>query len=206
MNTRLQVEHPVTEQVVGVDLVRAQLMVAAGQPLPWKDEQLRQRGHSIECRIYAEDPANGFLPQAGALLLYREPSGPGIRVDSGVREGDSISVHYDPLIAKLIVSAESRATALARLERALAEFPILGIATNIPFLVALTRHRDVRAGRLDTGLVDRDIASLAGSGAGTVPAAVAAIAAAQAIRAQNRSTGTGPRQADPWTALAGWRN
>jgi len=206
MNTRLQVEHPITEQVVGVDLVRAQLMVAAGQPLPWKDEHLRQRGHSIECRIYAEDPATGFLPQAGALLLYREPSGPGIRVDSGVREGDSISVHYDPLIAKLIVSAESRVTALARLERALAEFPILGIATNVPFLVALTRHRDVRAGRLDTGLVDRDITSLVGNGAGPLPGVVAAIAAAQAIRAQDRSTGTGPRHADPWTALPGWRN
>ena len=108
MNTRLQVEHPVTEQVVGLDLVRAQLMVAAGQALPWKPEQLRQRGHAIECRIYAEDPARSFLPQAGPLLLYREPSGPGIRVDSGVREGDAIPVHYDPLIAKLIVSAESR--------------------------------------------------------------------------------------------------
>ncbi len=129
MNTRLQVEHPVTEQVVGLDLVRAQLMVAAGQALPWKAEQLRQRGHAIECRVYAEDPASGFLPQAGPLLLYREPSGPGVRVDSGVREGDAITVHYDPLIAKVIVSAESRATALARLARALA-----GVSDS--------RHRD----------------------------------------------------------------
>ena len=132
MNTRLQVEHPVTEQVVGLDLVRAQLMVAAGQALPWKAEQLRQRGHAIECRVYAEDPASGFLPQAGPLRLYREPSGPGVRVDSGVREGDAITVHYDPLIAKVIVSAESRATALARLARALREFPILGIAHQHP--------------------------------------------------------------------------
>ena len=132
MNTRLQVEHPVTEQVLGLDLVRAQLMVAAGQRLPWRQDQLRQRGHAIECRVYAEDPASGFLPQPGPLWLYREPAGPGVRVDSGFREGDTIPVHYDPLIAKLIVSAESRATALHRLERCLREFPILGIRTNVP--------------------------------------------------------------------------
>ena len=207
MNTRLQVEHPVTEQVVGLDLVRAQLMVAAGQALPWKAEQLRQRGHAIECRVYAEDPASGFLPQAGPLRLYREPSGPGVRVDSGVREGDAITVHYDPLIAKVIVSAESRATALARLARALREFPILGIATNIPFLVRLVQHPDVHAGRIDTGFVEREIASLAGDGPAGLPDVVAAIAAAHAMRADPLSIGTGTaRSADPWSSLTGWRN
>ncbi len=107
MNTRLQVEHPVTEEVTGVDLVRAQLEVAAGAPLPWAQESLGQRGHAIECRIYAEDPSSDFLPQAGPLLLYREPSGPGIRIDAGVVEGDEIGVNYDPMLAKLVAAAET---------------------------------------------------------------------------------------------------
>ena len=209
MNTRLQVEHPVTEQVVGLDLVRAQLMVAAGQALPWKPEQLRQRGHAIECRIYAEDPADSFLPQAGPLLLYREPSGPGIRVDSGVREGDAIPVHYDPLIAKLIVSAESRSGALARLGRALTEFPILGITTNIPFLVRLMKHPDVHAARIDTGFVEREIGTLIDGEPGKLPPAVAAVAAARSLRGDGMAasrSGTGAIVVDPWTALRGWRN
>jgi acetyl-CoA carboxylase biotin carboxylase subunit len=209
MNTRLQVEHPVTEQVVGIDLVRAQLMVAAGRALPWRPDQLRQRGHAIECRVYAEDPANGFLPQAGPLLLYREPSGAGVRVDSGVREGDSVPVHYDPLIAKLIVSAESRVAALARLERALRDFPVLGITTNIPFLARLTKHPDVRAGRIDTGFVEREIAALIEQDVDHLPAAVVAVAAVRSLRADRVSPGSPAAAApvaDPWSWLAGWRN
>jgi acetyl/propionyl-CoA carboxylase alpha subunit len=176
--------------------------------LPWKQSDLSQRGHAIECRVYAEDPAKGFLPQAGPLLLYREPLGPGIRVDSGVREGDSIPVHYDPLIAKLIVSAESRAAALARLSRALREFPVLGITTNIPFLIRLMLHPDVQAGRIDTGFVDREIASLIGDGDGELPAAVAAIAAANSLRTSRLGSkpATTEPVADPWTSLGGWRN
>ena len=146
MNTRLQVEHPVTEQVVGVDLVRAQLMVAAGQALPWKAGAAAAARSRNRVPHLRGGSGTSFLPQAGPLLLYREPSGPGIRVDSGVREGDAIPVHYDPLIAKLIVSAESRSGALARLGRALTEFPILGITTNIPFLVRLMKHPDVQCG------------------------------------------------------------
>ena len=122
MNTRLQVEHPVTECVVGVDLVQAQLAVAGGAPLPWRQEELTQRGHAIECRVYAEDPARGFLPQAGPLLRYREPSGPGIRVDAGVVEGGEVSVYYDPLLAKLIVWGATRAEAIARTREALARY------------------------------------------------------------------------------------
>jgi acetyl/propionyl-CoA carboxylase alpha subunit len=122
MNTRLQVEHPVTEAVVGVDLVHAQLRVASGEPLPWTQAALAQRGHAIECRVYAEDPQQGFLPQAGPLLLYREPHGPGIRVDSGVVEGGVISVHYDPMIAKLIVWGETREAARRRAAEALRRF------------------------------------------------------------------------------------
>src|SRR5712671_2097462 len=105
MNTRLQVEHPVTEQVVGVDLVRAQLLVANGQPLPWTQDRLTQRGHAIEARVYAEDPSHGFLPQAGRIERYREPQRPGIRVDSGVAEGGEVSIYYDPMIAKVIATA-----------------------------------------------------------------------------------------------------
>jgi acetyl/propionyl-CoA carboxylase alpha subunit len=127
MNTRLQVEHPVTEQVTGVDLVRAQLLVADGQPLPWSQADLSQRGHAIEARIYAEDPAQGFLPQAGRLLRYREPRWPGVRVDSGVAEGDEVSVYYDPMIAKVIATAETRDLAIARLTAALRECSIAGV-------------------------------------------------------------------------------
>ena len=160
MNTRLQVEHPVTEAVTGVDLVRAQLTVAAGEALPWTQAELSQRGHAIECRVYAEDPGNGFLPQAGPLLLYREPQGPGVRVDSGVREGATVSVNYDPLLAKLTVLAESRDAAIARALAALRSFPVLGIRTNIPFLIRLLDHREVRAGRLHTGFIEQHLDEL----------------------------------------------
>src|SRR5688572_23847293 len=137
MNTRLQVEHPVTEQVTGVDLVRAQILVAAGEPLPWPQESLSQRGHAIEARIYAEDPAQNDLPQAGPLLLYRPPVMPGVRVDAGVIEGSEITVHYDPMIAKLIATAETREAARQRALAALRSYPILGIRTNVAFLIAL---------------------------------------------------------------------
>ena len=114
MNTRLQVEHPVTEAVTGVDLVHAQLRVAAGLRLPWTQTDLQQRGHAIECRVYAEDPAAGYLPQAGRILLYRQPVRPGVRVDAGVVEGSEVTVHYDPMIAKVIAHAETRDAAIDR--------------------------------------------------------------------------------------------
>ena len=206
MNTRLQVEHPVTEQVLGLDLVRAQLMVAAGQGLPWRQDQLRQRGHAIECRVYAEDPASGFLPQSGPLWLYREPSGPGVRVDAGFRQGDAIPVHYDPLIAKLIVSAESRASALHRLERCLREFPILGIRTNVPFLLALVQHPDVRAGRLDTGLIDRDLERLVSACRPVDPPPPAVLAASMLAGTARSAPAQSSSVDDPWGTLRGWRN
>jgi acetyl-CoA carboxylase biotin carboxylase subunit len=161
MNTRLQVEHPVTEQVAGVDLVRAQLLVADGQPLPWSQADLSQRGHAIEARIYAEDPAQGFLPQAGRLRRYREPRWPGVRVDAGVAEGDEISVYYDPMIAKVIATAETRALAIARLAAALREFAIEGVRTNLPFLVSLLELPAFRAGAIDTGFLDREGSAIA---------------------------------------------
>jgi len=161
MNTRLQVEHPVTEQVIGVDLVRAQLLVADGQPLPWTQHQLSQRGHAIEARVYAEDPSQGFLPQAGRVNRYREPQRPGIRVDAGVAEGGEVSIYYDPMIAKVIASAETRDLAIARLVAALGEFTIEGIRTNIGFLLGILDSRAFRAGEIDTAWLDREGVALA---------------------------------------------
>jgi 3-methylcrotonyl-CoA carboxylase alpha subunit len=173
MNTRLQVEHAVTEQVTGLDLVRAQLLVAGGQPLPWRQDDIIQRGHAIEARVYAENPAQGFLPQAGRLLAYREPRWPGVRVDSGVAEGDEVSIYYDPMIAKVIAAAETRDLAIARLTAALREFSIEGVRTNLPFLVHLLELPEVRAGAIDTGFLDREGARIAEQSAiGSPPSAV----------------------------------
>jgi 3-methylcrotonyl-CoA carboxylase alpha subunit len=160
MNTRLQVEHPVTEQVTGLDLVRAQLLVASGEPLPWSDGQLSQRGHAIEARIYAEDPARGFIPQAGRLVEYRAPSLPGVRIDSGVTEGSEITIYYDPMIAKVIATAENRWLAVNRLAAALRAFRIRGVKTNVPFLLGILDLDAFRQGRIDTGLLDREGARL----------------------------------------------
>ena len=160
MNTRLQVEHPVTELTTGVDLVRAQLLVATGEPLPWQQPSIGQRGHAIEARVYAEDPSRGFLPQAGTITRYREPRMPGVRVDSGVADGSDIPVHYDPLLAKVIAWAETRDLAIARLSAALGRFVIEGITTNIPFLQRILEHPAFRAGTVDTDFLDRESADL----------------------------------------------
>ena len=149
MNTRLQVEHPVTEQVAGVDLVRAQLIVASGEPLPW-DQRAGLARSRDQSRAYAEDPSHGFLPQAGRVLLYREPRLPGVRVDSGFVEGSEISVHYDPLLAKVIASAETRDLTIARLVAALRGYPILGIRTNISYLLRILEHPQFQSGKVDT--------------------------------------------------------
>ncbi|MCA1649278.1 MAG: hypothetical protein LC753_03055 [Acidobacteria bacterium] len=202
MNTRLQVEHTVTEAVTGVDLVRAQFAVAAGGSLPWQQDSLTQRGHAIECRIYAEDPASDFVPQAGVLAVYREPSGPGIRIDSGVSEGIAVGVHYDPLLAKLIVYAESREAATARAIAALREYPILGIRTNIPFLLRLLAHPRFTDGGLHTGFLDDHMESLIAP-AGPTPEALAAAAAA-APHADAMPASAPTSTPDPWANLSGW--
>ncbi len=209
MNTRLQVEHPVTEAVVGVDLVHAQLAVAAGEALPWTQENLTQRGHAIECRVYAEDPAAGFLPQAGRLLLYREPAGPGIRVDAGVIEGGDVGVSYDPLLAKLTVSAESRSGAIDRAISALRNFPVLGIRTNIPFMIRLLDHPHFRRGELHTGFIEQHLEELT-MPARVSPEAVAAAAIAKPFGAgpifrSDLAGGSGRTLApDPWLDISGW--
>ncbi len=203
MNTRLQVEHPVTEGVTGVDLVRAQLLVAAGGTLPWSQETLVQHGHAIECRVYAEDPANGFLPQAGPLLLYREPQGPGVRVDSGFDEGSDVPVHYDPLLAKLTVCAESRAAAIDRALAALRAYPILGIRTNIPFLIRLLDHPAFRGGHLHTGFIDAYLETLVARR--RVPDEALAAAALTTATTLSATVGVAAAAApDPWTSITGW--
>jgi acetyl/propionyl-CoA carboxylase alpha subunit len=199
MNTRLQVEHPITEEVTGCDLVRAQILVAAGEPLPWPQDAIAQRGHAFELRVYAEDPAHDFLPQAGRLLLYRQPSMPGVRVDAGVVEGDEITVHYDPLVAKLVAHAETRELARRRALEALRAFPILGIRTNIPVLVELLQHPRVVAGDLDTLLLEREMEFLRtrlDSGAEADAVAVAAAAGRS-----DSATAAVLRASDPWTRL-----
>jgi len=204
MNTRLQVEHPVTEQVTGIDIVKAQLTIAAGGPIPWSQGDLAQRGHAIEVRIYAEDPSRHDLPQSGSLLLYREPMMPGVRVDSGVVEGGDIPVHYDPLIAKLIASADEREATRRRAIAALRSYPILGVRTNIPFLIALLEHPRFVAGDIDTGFVDRERATLVESATADPPPEAVALATEMATTAGEADAG--PRHAgDPWATLRGWR-
>ena len=149
MNTRLQVEHPVTELVAGVDLVQLQIAIAAGVPLPFAQADLNQRGHAIEARVYAEDPAT-FLPSTGRVALFAPPAGPGIRNDAGLESGDQVTVYYDPLLAKLIVSAPDRPSAIARLRCALDDYTVLGMTTNLPLLRAIAAHPDFAAGATRT--------------------------------------------------------
>ena len=155
MNTRLQVEHPVTEMVTGIDLVELQVRIAAGDKLPIKQDDITMTGHAIEARIYAEDPARGFLPTGGDVLDLAEPQGPGVRVDSGLARGTVVGSDYDPMLAKVIAHADGRPAALRALDRALADTAVLGVATNIEFLRFLLADPDVVAGQLDTGLLDR---------------------------------------------------
>ena len=157
MNTRLQVEHPVTEEVTGLDLVEAQLRVAGGEPLPWTQEQVTQRGSSIECRIYAEDPAKNFMPSPGRLSRLVLPDGPGVRVDCGVAEGVEVSVHYDPLLAKLITSGPTRDDAIDRMGAALASFVVEGVKTVIPFHQRVVQSSLFRAGSVHTQMIEQGI-------------------------------------------------
>ena len=155
MNTRLQVEHPVTEEVTGVDLVAAQLRVASGEPLPWTQEQVAQRGASIECRIYAEDPAKGFMPSPGRITRLVLPEGSGVRVECGVTEGVEVTVHYDPLLAKLITSGRTRDEAIARMSAALGDFVVEGVKTAIPFQQRVMQSAAFRAGAVHTQMVEQ---------------------------------------------------
>ena len=203
MNTRLQVEHPVTEQVTGIDLVRAQIAIAAGEPLAWAQDHLSQRGHAIELRVYAEDPGQHDLPQAGALLLYREPSMPGVRIDAGVTEGSEVGVHYDPLLAKLIASGESRDAARVRALAALRHYPILGIRTNVALLAEILEHPRFVAGNVDTGFLDVEGDAIRArlSPTPTREARAVADAARMANLTAPPRRGAGEGAVDPWSSL-----
>ncbi len=218
MNTRLQVEHPVTEMITGTDLVEWQLRVACGQPLPKMQSELTIHGHSIEARVYAENPEKGFLPSIGTLRHMDTPSAvnfelggtPGgapaaVRIDSGVREGDAISPFYDPMIAKLIVWGADRTQALARMSQALAEFQIVGLATNIAFLKRLVEGGAFSQADLDTGLIERNQASLFPA-AKAAPVGALALAAVALIEAEkDASAAVSANAADPWGNALGWR-
>jgi len=178
MNTRLQVEHPVTEMVWGVDLVKEQLRVARGEKLGLRQDDLKLSGHAIECRIYAEDPARNFAPSPGMIRYINLPQGPGVRNDNGVYTGYTVPVFYDPMLSKLICHAATRDEAIARMRRALAEYRVEGIETTIPFFTALMNHPEFAAAKFDTGFIDRNLAELMKerSGNGSVDAAIAAAA------------------------------
>jgi acetyl-CoA carboxylase biotin carboxylase subunit len=160
MNTRLQVEHPVTEMVTGLDLVKLQIGIAAGEKLPLKQSEIVMRGAAIECRIYAEDPKNNFFPSPGKIERLRVPSGPGVRDDGGVYEGWTVPIDYDPLISKLVAWGSTREEAVARMQRALREYQIEGIQTNIGFFQQVLRDSDFRKGDFDTGFIDRFLRSI----------------------------------------------
>jgi acetyl-CoA/propionyl-CoA carboxylase biotin carboxyl carrier protein len=207
MNTRLQVEHPVTELVYGLDLVEWQLRVAAGEALPPAVGELAINGHAVEARVYAEDPSRGFLPTGGVVLGARSPAGAGVRVDSGLAAGVTVTSDYDPMLAKVAAWGPDRATALRRLDGALADTVVLGVGTNVAFLRGLLRDPDVQAGRLDTGLVERMAANAAAATDHKVPGdggpGDEALAAAALARMLAREPG-GP-VTDPWDIPDGWR-
>ena len=177
MNTRLQVEHPVTELITGLDLVHLQIRIAAGEKLPFTQEDVHIRGHAIECRIYAEDPDNNYFPSPGKITLLLAPSGPGIRRDSGMYEGWTVPIDYDPLLAKLIGYGTDRDQAISRLTRALSEYFVGGIKTNISLFRRILRDPDFRAAKLDTGFLDRMLKRAEDKTVDAKAAEVAAIAA-----------------------------
>ena len=208
MNTRLQVEHPVTEMITGLDLVEWQLRVAAGEALPKRQDELAIDGHAIEARIYAEDPERGFLPSIGTLAHLRAPvTDASVRVDTGVRQGDAISPYYDPMIAKLVVHGEDRAAALRRMGEALAEYEIAGVATNIALLQRIVAHGAFASGRVDTGLIERHRAELFAPLPPVPEAVLAAAAAAEASHLIGKRAAEADVTSDrhsPWNDVDPW--
>ncbi|HJQ40939.1 MAG TPA: biotin carboxylase N-terminal domain-containing protein [Thermoanaerobaculia bacterium] len=202
MNTRLQVEHPITELVVDVDLVRAQLDVAAGKPLPWSD--LRQRGHAIEVRVYAEDPDDRFLPQSGTIAAYSEPSGPGVRVDAGVTRGTEIGLRFDPMLAKLICYAPDRDTAIDRTARALRDYVILGTKTNVSWLRRVVTHPAFREGLVSTRFLEQhSFAPQADERAPEIARLIAASGGQAILPVQDRRDRLSSTRG-PWESLGNW--
>lgn len=206
VNTRLQVEHPVTELVLGLDLVRAQILVAAGEPLPFAQRELRQRGHAIECRIYAEDPARFFMPSTGRLVQFSTPRGAYVRVDVGVRRGSEVSVHFDPMLAKLVVWGGDREEARQRMVWALGRFAVLGVSTNIEFLARVVEHPAYAAGELHTHFLEDHEVDLKAPARLEPAVAIAAGLAAAAPGGEPKALAAAAAAGGPWTSGQRWRN
>ena len=211
MNTRLQVEHPVTELVTGLDLAAWQIRIAAGEPLPLAQSDVQQQGHALECRIYAEDPANHFLPSIGEIVWYERPSGPGVRVDDGIETGGHVTPFYDPMLAKVITWGRDRAEAVAKMQRALRETAVLGVTTNIPYLLAILAEPHFVAGNVTTNYLTKHM------GEWTMDEKIEAetwlaVAAVEMLLGQGGKGKGGETavatitQSDPWHITNNWRN
>ncbi len=207
VNARVQVEHPITEAVVGVDLVKHQIRVASGEKLSLGQKELRQRGHAIECRIYAEDPENNFLPSAGKILFVREPDGPGIRCDSGIWSGCEVPVHYDPILSKLVVWDETREQARMRMVAALRDYAILGVRTNTQFLIDTLEHPAFREGATHTGFIPDHLSDWKPpeEDGMELKAALLAAAALEKKGPASRPGSARVKTFSPWKTGTGWR-
>jgi 3-methylcrotonyl-CoA carboxylase alpha subunit len=205
MNTRLQVEHPVTELVTALDLVRLQIEIAAGRPLPFRQSDVAPRGHAMECRVYAEDAENEDLPSAGRILHLVWPQGPGVRVDDGVARHSDVTIDYDPLLAKIAAVGRDRAECIDRLEAALAETVILGVQTNLARLRRVLAHPLVRSGSFDTGFLAQHAEELRSPECPPAEAVAAALAALASPAAEAGTPAAGAAAPDPWRALGAWR-
>src|ERR1019366_7692816 len=202
MNTRLQVEHPVSELITGIDLVEWQLRVAFGEKLPLAQDEIRLTGHAIEARVYAENPHRNFMPSVGRIQTWHTPEqSNGLRIDAGYREGDAVSPHYDAMLAKVIAWAPTRDAAIERLNRGLEESDVRGIVTNIPFLSALVTHPDVRANAIDTGFIERELKNL--TPAPPAPHDLELGAAVAAIVGEEEEEAARAEVHSPWRT-AGW--
>jgi acetyl-CoA carboxylase, biotin carboxylase subunit len=206
VNTRLQVEHPITEMITGVDLVRQQLEVAAGNPLSLSQEEIVGRGHSIECRIYAEDPETNFFPSPGKIIFLQEPSGPGVRNDCGVYSGFEVPVEYDPILSKLVVHGETRNQAIQRMVRALSTYAVLGVKTPIPFLMDVLQSAPFAEGETHTNFIESHFSDWTPGTDANDLAAIAFVADARSPKQQPTGNGAATvGHPSPWETLGGWR-
>ena len=205
VNTRLQVEHPITEMITGIDIVRIQMEVAYGNPLPIIQEDVRSRGHAIECRIYAEDPEKGFYPSPGKIIHMQEPSGPGIRNDCGIYSGFQVPVEYDPILSKLIAHAEDRSQAIMRMIQALEEYIILGVKTPIPFLIDVLKSEAFARGDTFTDFIETHFADWKPNRS-NADAACAAFIIDELTRVRKAGAAAGQERgvSSPWQTLGPW--
>lgn len=207
MNTRLQVEHPITEMTTGIDLAKWQLKIASGMKLTLKQKDLIQRGHAIECRIYAEDPSNGFLPSIGTLERVESPTGPNVRNDTGIYTGMEVTPYYDPMLSKLVVSSENRAESINKMIWALSRYVVLGVTTNIPFLQKVLSHKEFKAGNITTHFIDNYFKDWAIAKEGLPIAAIVSLAVYDSMHSRTQET-VRYKESDPhspWKHVGRWR-